>query len=453
MGPTGTGNGIDEGATSFSMFTYNVAGSPNTWSSVNSTDQPANVFRPGRGYRMFIRGDRTFPITTSTSFANETTLRATGTPVIGDVIFAGGAAAESHGYLPPLENTIGDFTLVGNPYASSVDVTAVMSNNSGAAITSGINPNYYWIWDAQMSGSNNRGRYVVYDLGTNTNNGPGSQVDRHIQSGQSFFVQTIASDPTLAFTESNKTSDVSNIFKNTSVVPKLDIQLLLDDTVIADAAYVKFDPLYAGSVGFDDARKLVNADENLAIFRDGFNISIEARPDIILTDTIPLNIWQLEDNGNYKLSVSNEALSTLNGIVRDKYLGVVHQLDMSGATSIPFTLQLSDPSSFGAERFEIILGTVPLSAISSVSQIARQLISNPVRGRTVRIMAGALKKGTYEVFIYDVGGRVLFKRQLLVQEEQMDLNVEIPVLPNGAYGIVVTGSGTRINQQLILLND
>src|SRR5207237_243075 len=136
------------------------------------------------GYFAFVRGDRD-PANTILPNTNITTLSSNGKLQTGTQIFAGSSISA-------------DFALVGNPYASPVDLGKVTRNNLIKR---------FYLWDPHL---NIVGGYVVVedidDKGTYTITppSPGGQ-NNIVQSSQAFFVQTNANGPSsIEFNEPDK---------------------------------------------------------------------------------------------------------------------------------------------------------------------------------------------------------------------------------------------------------
>jgi len=367
FGPPGAANGLDIG-NDYSLYTYTV--SSGGWQSVKSTDQYSDLFKAGTGYKIYTGGDRTRAINPGNPpAANETVLRSRGTPLTGTVTFAGGAAIPSHASLPPLNDTVDAFTLIGNPYPSSIDILKVFGNTG----TRHINTGYYWSFDPQHEGPMRPGRYVVYDCSLGISDvGAPPYIGHEIESGTAFFVQTTAPDPSLAFNDSNKQIQV----RQPVAASRMTIKLYLDDT-LADGCFVKFGSGFSPNVNHEDALKMENSGENISLRRNGADLAIEAYPVINTGDTIPLNVWRLLDARQYKISCKAEHMdSMLNGYLQDLYTGINHPLSMNSINDVPFQVDLSDTASFGPGRFRIIFSTSGLTCDSPVHLEAANIAAN-----------------------------------------------------------------------------
>jgi hypothetical protein len=122
------------------------------------------------------------------------------------------------------------YSFVGNPYASPVDFEKMIEYNSTLGTVTGSANNIkpeYTVWEPKLS---RRGAYVTYNVANHSTGIPNSSVNKNIQSGQAFFVQTIGnnSSPQLQFKESHKSSGITNVFRNPDQLTKLSVQLLLN---------------------------------------------------------------------------------------------------------------------------------------------------------------------------------------------------------------------------------
>lgn len=337
-----------------SLLTFDIAGQK--WVTATTTSQ--NLVA-GKGYRLFVRGDRSTDLSTNTPPLSNTVLRTTGTLVTGAVIFNKNSSV-------PINANHGTYSFLGNPYASPVNWNLLSKTDlSDTYVT--FDPNV-----------NTRGAYVYYYGNLDRNNFYGtastSEVDKNIQPGQAFFVQTNApsgsGNPELVFEESKKSSNLTHVYRPISKPAILSVQLLLNTNPgspnIADATIAAFNDGFSREIGKEDANKLTNQDETIAINRNGTILSMEARPSVTYSDTIPLMLSQFRQN-NYYLAVSGNNFSpSLTAFVEDSYLNTQTSLDLLSSTFLPFTIN-KDSASFAPGRFRIVLKpdvVLPITAIN-----------------------------------------------------------------------------------------
>ncbi len=195
-----------------SLFTYDNGNQ--LWNVVNNTN--LNNLFASTGYRLLIRGDRTIDLTNNMPNPTSTTLRTTGTLVTGNITFDSTTSVA-------LSTEIGNYNLIGNPYSAPIDWTTVSKNDIGST---------YWTWDPTRSGTNNRGAYVSYTIGTGASGG--GNINQYIQPGQAFFVQTTGPSPSITFSESNKaTASQLTLFDTLINKSEFSLPLLSNKMVIA----------------------------------------------------------------------------------------------------------------------------------------------------------------------------------------------------------------------------
>ncbi|MFY7793716.1 MAG: hypothetical protein ACOVQS_08050, partial [Chitinophagaceae bacterium] len=159
------------------MSSYVGDAAGESFASENVPDLDATTYASAaQGYMVFARGDRKLDFPSATS-SGATTFRSTGTLKTGNQTVSVASATTSK------------FTLVGNPYMSVLDLSALYASN-----TSVIEPSF-WIWDANIAGTNKQGGYVnVYKSGTQWVTNTGSYIDPQlIESGMAFFVEPVSS--------------------------------------------------------------------------------------------------------------------------------------------------------------------------------------------------------------------------------------------------------------------
>ncbi|MEJ7681477.1 MAG: hypothetical protein WKG06_27225 [Segetibacter sp.] len=297
------------------MFTYNTLNQQ--WEAVSDT---RDNLQSGKAYRLMVRGSRSTNMTQHDNNppSSNTKLRATGTLTTGTVNRT-------------LSGSTGDYNFVGNPYASPIDFDEVIKQAND------IKPQYT-VWDP---GLNERGGYVTYIVGEGTHIST-SDVNKNIQSGQAFFVQTNGGSPSIKFLESHKLSGNTNVFRDPSRITKLSVQLLLNLNGgmknTADGVVVFFDNMFTTAIGNEDSYKFTNLDENLSIDRNGTELSMEGRPPVTADDTIPLRMWQFRQKSYYLQLTGSNFSPDVTAFVKDAYLHKETPVDLSTVTLLPFSI-------------------------------------------------------------------------------------------------------------------
>jgi len=347
-GPGGT-NGLDNG-NNYSLKTYNTATQQlenviNTNVSLSGSNGRAD----NMGYFLFVRGDRD-PQNLTPPNSNVTTLSAQGNLQIGTQVFTA-------------SDVVGNFTLVGNPYASPVNFNAVTRNNIAKR---------FYAWDPAL---NNVGGYVLLDDmdGDGSYSMPVPTNQTHIlQSGQAVFIQTESTGPaSVTFEESSK-SDVttnpgfrtnngsSEIFRATIYAKNNN-----NTTTLVDGLLVEYNNKYSSAVNIQDGLKMQNINETLAIERDGKLLSLERRPLVDAYDTLFLKLTNTTSR-DYSFRFDPTNISpVVAAYLEDDYLKTSTPLSMTEPTTVDFIVVANTPSA-NANRFRIVFktaSTLPITAI------------------------------------------------------------------------------------------
>lgn len=365
---TGNGqNGLDATqTTNYSMFTYNNT-SP-AWVQVTNTN--TDVLVAGKPYRMLVRGDRSINLNTNTPPPTTTTLRATGTLVVGD--FEIPAAS--------LNQTTNTFSLIGNPYQAKVSMRAVLRN-------SGFQKKV-WYWNPNI---NTRGGYVPVDFeaaqdligvqGVGNNN--------IVFPGASFFVRKQGgTTSSIVFKEIHKIEETSNatLFRQhelqttASSLEKINITLhengnTLPSNHVLDGIVMVFNENFDTEYTTDDMAKFSNLDEDLAVYHGTNRVSIEKRNFPIESEIIPIGITKYRHT-NYRFDINLTDYSGLTPYLYDAYLNTYTELTPGNMVDYEFNIQADAPESSSVNRFSIVFQNL-LSNPDFVSQTV--LHPNPGR--------------------------------------------------------------------------
>lgn len=392
VGTTITGglsaDGFDQQSANASMFTYNDATKRFIpFSSANGKNTKLTPLKAGLAYYMFIYGDRRNSITAS--IPNATVLKAKGKVSTGTITLDKTTAI-------PLTDVTGRFTLIGNPYACTIDWKAVSKTDISNTI---------WGWDANLSST---GGYVTV---TATVNGaliaPLSSliaINRYVQPGQGFFVKTLGANPKIEFKEVAKINDNmtinSNVFRMADANNQklLAVNLLYDNAgtkQLADGSIIAFDSSFSNTVTDDDGIKMTSSTEAIGIANGAETLSIEARQIPVHNDTIHLHLARLT-RAQYTLQVFAKDMMNAGvaAYLLDGYLGTEQLLSVADTNNVTFSINTSIAASSAWSRFKIVFkqaGTLP---VNYTSITATKKDDNVVVGWSVAQEAGIIK---YEV--------------------------------------------------------
>ncbi len=435
-----------------------------TWNAVTNT-KTTNL-NPFLGYRLLVRGDRSFnlyttPIstvgTTGWLLMNAATaLRAKGNLITGNVVYStsgitnavAGATYSSASFGLNSSSTTG-FSSVANPYVAPIDWKNIWDNNRAVNLTA----NYYYL-DPTIGST---GAYVSYNAVTDaTSNGAiGSR--RYIQAGQAFFVENNNSTaPSLTITEADKAigSSKTSVFGNTNR-SRLTISLMKStgsELKKMDGATVVFDPSFSNGIGSEDARKMTNPSENLAIIHDGQSLSIEGRQPATTAERLPLSLSQLA-NSEYQLTIDATAYQSDN---LQLYLVDAFKkgetLLTSGINNISFTIEANNPATY-ANRFSVVFKAANKAATTATPIVSSTLnvYPNPLVGKTITVRLGSEAAiGKYVVKVYNGLGQKVHSG--VYNYTGSVISCKLPeALAKGGYQLTVQQEGKVIGKSNLIV--
>ena len=353
-----SGDGFDQQTSNASLYTYNSGTRLFTgFTSANGKNTKYTPLKAGVAYYMFVYGDRINTIFTSSP--NYSTLRSSGTLLTGDQSYTTSSTI-------PLNAGNGIYTLLGNPFASPIDWSTLPRTNLS---------NTYWGWDPNLSST---GGYVtVSTTGTVTLISPFSGttgLNQYIQSGQGFFVKATAAAPALTIREQDKVSNYNaNAFRTTNNIALIAVNLLYDNAgtkILADGALAAFDGNFQNSVTNEDASKIMNAAENVAIAEGNNLLSIDTRQMPKQNDTLFLNISKLT-KPQYTLEIfAQQVDASVTPYLEDKYLKTFTPLSLTDTNHIAFNIT-TDATSFDGNRFRIVFDKPSTGILTTPTEIGR----------------------------------------------------------------------------------
>jgi hypothetical protein len=285
-----------------------------------------------RAYCIFVRGSRAVDLSLGESAPPDpTVLRATGTlnQTSGNNVikgFTGGA---------------GNVVFIGNPYVSTINILNIIHRGFG------VDTGKFWIWDPKLTGTKGVGGYVAYSNGaivpSNSPSYPNVASALRLQSGQGFMVQLSNGNTSggLDFRETDKDTTEANVFglkanANTGAAsyPIIYTNLMLrngDQMILIDGVGSGISTRFSSAVDKDDAGKLWNFDENIALMRNNKPLAIEMRQQVTETDTLFYDLILKKKNYALTIFAANLAPgSSPKAWLIDKYLNkkiVVNLLD------------------------------------------------------------------------------------------------------------------------------
>lgn len=429
---TGT-NGFDATQSgSPSLFLFD--NSTQAWSAVTNTD--TNTLDVGEGYRLMVRGDRSIDMNTNTPSPTNTILRTTGTLKIGTHTVSG------------LSATADAYNFIGNPYQSPVDIQTVLTSSTN------VNPNFYYVWDPKVGGTNGRGAYVTYSFSTNTNNVSGSAVNAFLQPMQACFVKTLANGASnVVFQEANKTTTTNeNVYRNAdSALPILQLNLFdaasfTQGNTAVDGVMCVFGSNFSNNLDAFDAEKLTNLDENMAILVENNKQSI-ASYNLPNENTVyPLNITNYRTS-NYMFTASISNYEGLTPYLHDTFLNSFTAV--TNNLQYAFSVNADNALSTAANRFKIVfsnqlLHTPDFDALAQVS-----VYPNPAKTSEFNLVMPSFDE-KYEVSLFnDLGQKIAIN--LVTKTENGARCIIKNTLAQGIYHIIIkTNTGDSVVKKWVI---
>jgi hypothetical protein len=313
-------------------------------------------FNVGEGMYVFYRGLRTL-----TDLSAISRFSTTVKPEDNTLVFKG--TLNQGNYSPTLSYTNAGFmvdgqNLVGNPYASSIDIR-------GAGVTYNNIADFVY----QLDPTTKAFSILVRSTGVGTGNS-----SRYIASGQGFFVQATGAGASITFTESAKVTNQltlgTTLLMSTSPVAAAQVPQVLKlkminpaDSTAADDIAIVFDA--AGKEAYDKAEDGFDLGGNgttalSSLSADNVKLAINTYPAITKTTKIKLTAVSLI-TGNFNMVAGN--LSTLDSkyeaFLVDNYK--TDTIKLSTTSAYAFTIDRTIPATYADGRFEIVFKDAPVA--------------------------------------------------------------------------------------------
>ncbi len=377
----------------------------------------------GKGYRVFVRGDRTISLTTANSINNATTIWIQGT-------YPSNPVSPNITYTPAAAN---GWNLIGNPYPCTIDWGAIAASDRTNL------DNAIYVWNPSNT-NNSTGGYAsfVNGVGTGTPNA-GSQ---YISSGQAFFVKANASSPVLNFREVHKQSNQAGgrMFKSTSVKPNsIRLKLFKNNTPIDDAVlYFQEEATRHFDSEFDAYDLTNNIGFLTANGKD--TLAISGNPIFKDNETYKINANLSTSNYQFQFTDLTSFTNLPEAYLIDNYLN--KKILLADSLIYAFSVIDNNPYTFGNNRFELQFGKSTTSITSDFIPPTKLLVyPNPA---THFLNLSTSNNKTIETInIYNVSGK-------LILHFNTNLNqIDISQLNSGVYFIEVFTINEKLSSKFI----
>ncbi len=421
-GPTGTVDASLQNPKSALYYNETLVGGTITdyarWPNIDGNTSLTN----GKGYRIFIRGDRTIDLMTAVNSTNNAT-----------TIWVNGSYP-SNPVTMPITYTAGGgigWNLVGNPYPCTIDWDLVKAQGSTSDYNNISDAIYIW---HPLNTNYNSGGYTSYVSGIGS--GTPNVGTRYISSSQGFMVKATGSSPVLKIYESHKVSaqQGSKIFKNTDEPSHMRLKLSID-TIQFDDAVIHFTE--GATKNFDRKYDAFDITQGIGFLTADLKdtLAINGFPKLHVNDVAKIYINNLI-TGKYKIMFSDMSTfdQTFDAYLIDHYLNKNTLIKEDVIYS--FNIDTNNLFTSGGTRFEIIFGESKTSyenILNRKNETQLSVYPNPATDVLNINISNANFKNS-KVMITNVSGQQLINTNMIGDNAQ--LNIES--LSNGVYFVTVS---------------
>jgi len=421
-------NGFDATLTnqpSVFYYTETLGGDFNSrWQAANTTSMP---LEPARGYRVFVRGDRSDYDRLRGLLNTQNALTLTSIGVINKantsnisfpVTYSGSSVNDG-------------WNMVGNPFPSQIDWNALLGwNKTNIA-------NTIWIWNAATNS------YGNWDGAIGTNS-----VTQYIASHQGFFVRSNGVSPLLNCSELVKVGNATPILFKNAIANLLRIKLI-KDSVNTDEAVVCFKQnMHDEYIENEDIVKYTNPTLNIAsVLGNNFKASVNYMDEYFDKKRVLLAV-DADIEGTYQLIFSQmESFTPMANIyLIDHFKQTQKQINFNNKYTFSIT---NNPSSQGNNRFELAFynNTTFVNNVMDNNEVKVVVFPIPSSNDlTLKLMAGLAEKSDYTITAID--GKVLKMGQVNFSQAST-LTIDISDLNSGLYLLNIN---FKNSQQVVKFN-
>ena len=391
---------------------------PTKWNAIDGNTTLTN----GKGYRVFIRGDRTISLTTLNTVNNATTLWVKGTnPSASVSLPLSYTASASQGW-----------NLVGNPYAGTVDWNQIKAQGGGNF--SNVDDALYIFNPTNTTSSS--GGYASYVNGVGT--GTPYIGTPFISSWQGFFVKANAVGAAINIKENHKISNTagSSFFKtNLPKANSMHLKLFKDKTPLDDASiYMET----GATLNFDTKYDAYDLTDKLGLITaDGLNtLSISGLPLVNEPQKVMLSVKLSSGDYSFTFEDLNSFALGTQVYLTDKYLN--KSMKLNNNDTYAFNVNESNPFTFGINRFELLFTNSSNGILHALDNGNKMMIyPNPVKDMLTINTNNELKNCNWT--IYNVNGQLIKSGNGITNV----FSINTSELVNGFYVIVLKSDGNN----------
>ncbi|OIR03402.1 hypothetical protein GALL_144730 [mine drainage metagenome] len=421
------GNGFTNGGGNIaSAYSYNAAS--DLWQAYTNASDTWNATQ---GLLLFIRGKNGEGLNGANEGSNN---YPGGGPSNVIISLAGNLNIGNVNFTTGNTNT---WNLIGNPYASPIDITQA----TNLITTAGSSNAYIYVWDAtaqQTFKAVQSGAYVAKQLNSSI----------IIPSGAAFFVKnTTGTSQTITFTENCKTVNATPLsLFGLNDQNKIVLRVEKNNKFWDEVSLQFNDSSSSASTDINDLDKFNNANFNFySIGGDKKNLAADARPlSLKKSDTILLGLNSTIHSA-FTIKVSQLRLPPNTSVyLHDKFLNQLLKVDNNFNYEFEVT---NDTASQGNDRFEIIIKKDFIqNFIVDNSNQTINIAPNPARD-FIQITVPKEYNSFANIRIINSNGEVKKTEKLILQNNR----VRIPVaeLFKGIYFVEINDGGHCTVQKFI----
>jgi hypothetical protein len=415
-----------------SMLSYSSLG--DSWTPITDTSAAGSLFSASinNPFMVFVTGP--YASTNIPSGATATTLKATGSLIIGTKTYP---------------TTGSQYTFIGNPYASPLSLTAMLGDaDNSTNFSNGI-----WIWDS--NGNTSVGSYNYFDktagaYSYNASSTPAATPilpTAEIQSGQAFFVQSsTATGASFSIKEAHKgTSVINTVLRDAAPAQLLRVGLYKQINTEWSGRDGAMTVIFADANANQTPNKMANGTENVAFTKNGLLFASNHHLPLVASDVLNVKVWNTTAGANYKLKINTEQFNAtnLNATLEDLFTNSRTPLTLDGsAVEYPFTVTTEAASS--GNRFRIVFENTALGIVNPKAT-GISILPNPITGDTFQVNLGTIGTGNYSYSICNALGQEVEKGS--INNVAQNTNSVVKFKNNtaaGMYIMKVTGTDNTV---------
>lgn len=407
------------------------------------------------GYYVYIMGDRS--VTPSSNATTTTTLREKGPLYKKTLSTENFAANQIH--------------VVGNLYASAIDITELQQTSTGLTAFS--------VWDPALSSSSSAtttgGALQTFSAANLWQAVPGggtyaiNPVNTRVESGQAFVISP-TSPVAITFTENAKTTGSKQSMRMSAVISRVKANLYAvvnkGNNTLVDGNVTVFDNSYSAGADNYDVLKMPASSESFGISNGGKSLVIDARPVITSTDVINYSLANAQPQKQYMLEFTSENLDpSLTAYLVDSYLKKETPVALNATQTVQFTIT-ADPESKNPNRFKLVFklkSSLPIASNVKDGMNGKQLAGakaeylvspNPVQDGNITVQFVNQPEGRYNIRLYNGNGQVVYSRSVDHTGKSSSNRVSFSsTLTGGLYKLeIVQPNKQRYVQNLMVSN-